>query len=61
MDDHVVFDDKFRLMASEMDDRVDYNDWLQLMISVEMTGLILWLVLINSIRDGWPSLNVAIS
>jgi hypothetical protein len=34
-----VFDDQVRLMASEMDDRVDYDDWLQLMISVEMTSL----------------------
>jgi hypothetical protein len=50
-----------KLMASEMDDRVDYDDWLQLMVFVEMTGLISWLVLVNGIQDEWPSLNVAIS
>jgi hypothetical protein len=25
-----------------------------------MMGLILWLVLVNGIRDGWPSLDIAI-
>jgi len=26
-----------------------------------MTGLILWLVLVNGIQDEWPSLDVAIN
>jgi len=44
-----------------MDNRVDYDDCLQLMVYVEMTGLISWLVLVNGIRDGRVSLNVMIS
>jgi hypothetical protein len=40
------------LMTSYMDGRVDYVDWLRLMVSEEMTGLILWLVWVNGIQDG---------